>query len=103
MERTNQRKKNRIRSASPKYGRIRTSSELGKLAREERKRQGLTLDTFYQSSGITTRYMSELERGKPTVDRVLAALQMLGLAVLIVPRTDADALLNDLNHRLRHE
>ena len=103
MERTNQRKKNRIRSASPKYGRIRTSSELGKLAREERRRQGLTLETFYESSGITTRYMSELERGKPSVDRVLATLQMLGLAVVIVPRREVDILLNDLNHRLHHE
>lgn len=63
MERRLRFKENRIRSASPKYGRIRTSSDLGKLAREERRRQGLTLKTFYESSGITTRFMSEFERG----------------------------------------
>ena len=93
-------KENRIRSASPKYGRVRTSFELGKLAREERRRQGLTLETFYESSGITTRFMSEFERGKPSVGRVLEVLQMLGLDVLVVPRGEADALLSNLK---RHE
>lgn len=96
-------KENRIRSASPKYGRVRTSSELGKLAREERRRQGLTLKTFYESTGITTRFMSEFERGKSSVVRVLEALQMLGLEVLVVPRAEADVLLNDLNRRLQRE
>ena len=94
---------NRIRSASPKYGRVRTSAELGKLAREERRRQGLTLETFYESSGITTRFMSEFERGKPSTGRALKALQMLGLEVLVVPRAEADALNSYLNRHLHHE
>lgn len=89
-------KENRIRSASPKYGRVRTSSELGKLVREERRRQGLTLETFHEASGITTRFMSEFERGKSSTSRVLEVLQMLGLEVLVVPRSEADALLGYL-------
>ena len=102
MKPQRQLKENRIRSASPKYGRVRTSFELGKLAREERRRQGLTLKTFYESSGITTRFMSEFERGKPSVGRVLEVLQMLGLDVLVVPRGEADALLSSSNLK-RHE
>ncbi len=103
MEPRNRLKENRIHSASPKYGRVRTSLEVGELAREERRRQGLTLETFYQSSGITTRFMSEFERGKPSVARILEVLQMLGLDVLVVPRGEAEALLNNLKRNERHE
>lgn len=103
MQRRRRLKENRIRSASPKYGRIRTSSELGKLAREERRRQGLTLKTFYESSDITTRFMSEFERGKSSAGRVLETLQMLGLEVIVVPRAEADVLLGYLNRRSSHD
>ena len=71
-----------------KYGLIRDSSDFGQLCRAERKRQGLTLDEMYVSTSLSTRFLSEFERGKQhaSMSRVLQALQSLGLDVLVVPR-----------------
>lgn len=79
----------------PAYGRVRSPQTIGQLAREERKRQGLTLEAIYSASDLTTRFLSEFERGKPNVSlgRVLDALQMLGLELLALPRGEAERLL----------
>ncbi len=86
---------NREKSISPPYGRIRSPKALGQLARQERKRQRLTLDEVYSVSGLTTRFLSEFERGKPnaSLGRVLDTLQALGLEVLVMPRGEAERLL----------
>lgn len=86
---------NREKSYQPAYGRIRSPGALGELARQERKRQGLTLDKVYSVSGLTTRFLSEFERGKPnaSIGRVMDALQALGLEMLVLPRSDAERLL----------
>ena len=75
--------------------RVRSPQDLGRLARRERKRQGLTLDNVYSVTGLTTRFLSEFERGKPNASlrRVMQALQALGLEMLILPRGDAERLL----------
>ena len=75
--------------------RVRSPEALGRLARGERKRQGLTLDDVYSVTGLTTRFLSEFERGKPnaSLGRVMQALQALGLEMLILPRGDAERLL----------
>ena len=75
--------------------RVRSPEGLGRLARSERKRQGLTLDAVYSVTGLTTRFLSEFERGKPntSLGRVMQALQALGLEMLILPRGDAERLL----------
>ena len=77
------------------YGRVRSPREIGQLARLERKRQNLTLDEVYSASGLTTRFLSEFERGKPnaSLGRVMQALQLLGLELLVLPRGEADRLL----------
>jgi hypothetical protein len=77
------------------YGSIRTPRELGQLARQERKRQHLTLNEIYSASGLTTRFLSEFERGKPnaSVGRVMDALQALGLEMIVLPRGEAERLL----------
>ena len=79
----------------PNYGRVRSPQELGQLARQERKQQNLTLDEVYSVSGLTTRFLSEFERGKPnaSLDRVIRALQILGLELLVLPRGEADRFL----------
>jgi len=86
---------NREKSPLPFYGRVRTPEALGQLARQERKHQGLTLDEVYSTSGLTTRFLSEFERGKPnaSVGRVMDALQVLGLEMLVVPRGEAERLM----------
>ena len=75
--------------------RVRSPKALGRLARGERQRQGLTLDAVYSVTGLTTRFLSEFERGKPnaSLGRVMQALQALGLEMLILPRDDAERLL----------
>ena len=77
------------------YGRVRSPQEIGRLARLERKRQNLTLDEVYSASGLTTRFLSEFERGKPnaSLGRVMQALRLLGLELLVLPRGEADRLL----------
>jgi transcriptional regulator with XRE-family HTH domain len=67
---------------------IRNANEFGALCRAERKRRGITLDELYASTQLSTRFLSEFERGKPHVSmsRVLQALQSVGLDVLVVPR-----------------
>ena len=86
---------NRETPDSPPYGRVRSPEALGRLARQERKRQGLTLDQVYSASGLTTRFLSEFERGKrnASLGRVMDALQALGLEVLVLPRSEAERLL----------
>lgn len=86
---------NRQKSTAPAYGAVRTPETLGGLARDERRRQGLTLDALYSASGLTTRFLSEFERGKPnaSLSRVMATLQALGLEMVVLPRSEADRLL----------
>lgn len=86
---------NRQKSSAPAYGTVRTPETLGRLARDERRRQALTLDALYSASGLTTRFLSEFERGKPnaSLSRVMATLQALGLEMIVLPRGEAERLL----------
>lgn len=86
---------NRQKSTEPSYGAVRVPETLGRLARLERKRQGLTLDDVYSVTGLTTRFLSEFERGKPnaSLGRVMDALAALGLEMLVMPRGEAERLL----------
>jgi hypothetical protein len=58
----------------------------------------LTLDDVYASTGLTTRFLSEFERGKEhaSISRALLALHSLGLDVLVVPRDRTAAILRRL-------
>ncbi|MBW7856869.1 MAG: transcriptional regulator [Leptonema sp. (in: Bacteria)] len=51
---------------------IRSVEELGKLVRDYRKSHNLTLETISGLSRLSTRFLSEFERGKET-----AALRLL--------------------------
>lgn len=70
------------------YGAIRSVEELGKLARAHRKQRKLTLETISGLGNLSTRFLSEFERGKETAElgKVLKALRTLGLEVVIQPR-----------------
>lgn len=54
---------------------------LGRLIREERRRQGLTQTELAGLSGVGITYLSNLERGKETseIGRALNVVSMLGL------------------------
>ena len=70
------------------YGAIRTVEELGRLARAHRKSRRLTLETISGLGNLSTRFLSEFERGKETAEigKILKALRTLGLEVIIQPR-----------------
>ncbi|MEX1198901.1 MAG: hypothetical protein WEB57_13715 [Pseudohongiellaceae bacterium] len=70
------------------YGRIQTAGELGLLVRAHRKHRRLTLETVSGLGNLSTRFLSEFERGKETAEigKVLKALHTLGLEVIIQPR-----------------
>lgn len=72
-------------------------TELGKVVRAVRKRQGLRIDTFSALAGLSKQFVADVERGKPTVQfgKVLHLLEQLGVRMkLDVTAADADALAN---------
>ena len=70
--------------------RISTTSQLGSLIRKTRKEQGLTQIELAGLSGIGTRFLSELERGKASCElgKTLQILNMLGLNVYVTDGAD---------------
>jgi y4mF family transcriptional regulator len=64
--------------------RIQTPEDLGKLIRERRKNEGLTLVETAGLTNVGVRFLSELENGKPTVrlDKLLRVLNALGIQLL---------------------
>ena len=67
---------------------VKSPVELGDLFRQARKGRGLTLADVKEATSLSTRFLSEFERGKEnaSLGRVLRALSSLGLEVLILPR-----------------
>ena len=70
------------------YGKIQTTEELGELVRAHRKSKHLTLETISGLGNLSTRFLSEFERGKETAEigKVLKTLRTLGLEVTVQPR-----------------
>ncbi|TQL48828.1 y4mF family transcriptional regulator [Homoserinimonas aerilata] len=65
--------------------------ELGTIITDRRKSLGVTQQELAALAGVSVRFISSLEAGKPTVrlDVVLAVLDALGLGVTIGPRSAA--------------
>ena len=70
------------------YGRIQSTGELGRLVRAHRKDRGLTLETVSGLGNLSTRFLSEFERGKETAEigKVIKALRTMGLDIVVQPR-----------------
>ena len=85
-----------LNAPSQPPARIRSLEALGALFRAERKRQGLTLQAVYEATGLSTRFLSEFERGQTNVSLAgtLRALEALGLDMLVLSRADAEAWLS---------
>ena len=66
---------------------ISSERQVGDVVRARRKAAGLTQVELAGLAGTGTRYISDLERGKPTIamDKLLAVLAVLGLRLQIVP------------------
>lgn len=67
---------------------IRNPADLGQAIRSRRKAAGLTQAGLAEVAGVGTRFLSELERGKPTAElnKVLQVLRVLGCDLHIVIR-----------------
>ena len=61
--------------------RIASSTDIGAVVRRARKIAGLRQDDLAGLAGVGTRFLIELEAGKPTVrlDKLLAVLATLGI------------------------
>ncbi|HBA67160.1 MAG TPA: transcriptional regulator [Methylococcaceae bacterium] len=69
-------------------GNIQNAMELGKIVASQRKAQRLTQSDLAGLAQTGTRFISNLENGKGTVqfDKTIHILNMLGLDVVIVNR-----------------
>ncbi len=67
---------------------ITTTAELGKLLRDERKRQDLTQRDVALACNVGIRYIVDLENGKESaqIGKALYIIKMLGLDINITPR-----------------
>ncbi len=89
--------------SSMQFDQIDSTSELGKLVRAFRKKQGITLEQVSGLSRLSMRFISELERGKETAElgKVLHLLKVIGLDIIIQPRGYATAI--QINQDDHHE
>jgi len=67
---------------------IENTKQLGEIARSHRKRKGLGLRAAAPQAGVGPRFLSEFEKGKPTVElsKALDVLHAAGLDLAVVPR-----------------
>ncbi len=73
---------------SPEFILISDTVELGRILRAKRKAQQLTQTEVAQHCGLSLRFVSEVERGKPTaeVGKVLHLLQAVGVDLFAAAR-----------------
>ena len=69
--------------------RIRTTVDLGRLLRAYRKSRGLSQVDAAALAGVGERFLSELERGKPTAEigLVFKLLDRFGLTLVVARRS----------------
>lgn len=62
-----------------------TPAEIGRIVRAARRAQGLRQDQLAGAAGVGVRFLSELERGKPTVrlEKMIAVLDTLGCSLRV--------------------
>lgn len=75
-------------NSKPPLGNIQNAMELGQIVASQRKAQGLTQSDLAGLAQTGTRFISDLENGKGTVqfDKVMHILNLLGLDVVIMDR-----------------
>jgi len=74
---------------SPPPQKLDSAAALGAFLRAARRARGLTLVDLREATALSTRFLSELERGKPnaSLGRALRALSTLGFDIWVVPRS----------------
>lgn len=71
---------------------VRNAADFGQAIRRARKSQRLTLEQLSGLSGLGVRFLSELERGKPTAQlgKAMEVAMLLGLRLAVDRVEDAD-------------
>ena len=71
------------------FGRIKTTEDIGRAVRRKRKEQGILQEKAAGLSGVGTKFLSQLENGKETIEigKILQVLRTLGLEIYIYPRS----------------
>lgn len=69
-------------------GNIHSVADFGVLVRSHRLKQGITQADLAALSGVGTRFISDLENGKPTIalGKALEVARSLGLEIQVAPR-----------------
>ncbi len=69
---------------------VESAGQIGQLVRQKRKAARMTLKDAAALAGVGVRFLSELERGKPTLQLGLAisVLQLFGLELHVEQRGD---------------
>lgn len=77
-----------MKQITPNGNTINTMQDIGNLVRDKRKQEGLTQTELAELSLVGTRFLSELENGKPTLqfDKVLQVLNNLGFELSVKSR-----------------
>ena len=62
---------------------IKTTKNIGTLIKQARKKLNLTQETLAQLSNVGTRFISDIENGKPTceIEKVLKVASNLGIKI----------------------
>jgi HTH-type transcriptional regulator/antitoxin HipB len=70
------------------YGKIDSIEQLGQTIRAKRHEIGVEQSRVAGLAGVGLRFLSELERGKPTaaLGKAIQVIQKLGLEIWILPR-----------------
>lgn len=65
------------------HGQLASPADLGRAVRHARRRAGLSQDELAARLGVTQRWLSELETGKPKIldDRLFEVIARLGIVV----------------------
>jgi len=84
---------------------IRTTKDLGQKARHQRKLQKMSIENTAPLLNLGPRFISEVERGKETAafGKVLQLLDGIGLAVMVLPKSQAQKIERQLTADLSRD
>ncbi|MBQ9835003.1 MAG: helix-turn-helix transcriptional regulator [Akkermansia sp.] len=70
---------------------MRSTKEIGVFVRQERKAQGISQEQLAGVAGTGTRFVSELEHGKETIqaDKMIKVVEALGYGIYVMNRWEA--------------
>ena len=65
--------------------------DLGRAMRGHRKARGMTQAHLADVAGVSAKWISEVENGKPTAEigRIMTVLAHLGIALSVIPRPES--------------